>query len=235
MSERFSLAAGPVASPFAPPSPRRTSRRRRGPSRPLILAVVSVFHLGLIWVAQAEFRHPRIDVVEPDVVMAELVELPPAAPKAAPEPKPAPPKPAPIRAKVHPTPAPMEAPFTLAAAPTPPAAQAAAAAPSPEAAPARSAPAAEVRPPSADADYAACRVAYPPLSRSLREHGRVTLNVLVSGDGRAKRVELMRSSGSPRLDRAAREAMRRCHFHPGTVNGAPKEMTYEAPVDFVLR
>ncbi|HEX4334034.1 MAG TPA: energy transducer TonB [Usitatibacter sp.] len=56
--------------------------------------------------------------------------------------------------------------------------------------------------------------AYPPLSRRLKEQGRVLLRVLVSTAGNAQDVELRTSSGSERLDRAAIEAVRRWRFSP---------------------
>ncbi|HUL57522.1 MAG TPA: energy transducer TonB, partial [Usitatibacter sp.] len=55
---------------------------------------------------------------------------------------------------------------------------------------------------------------YPPLSRRLREQGRVMLRVLVSAQGSAQDVEIGTSSGSERLDRAAVEAVRRWRFEP---------------------
>jgi protein TonB len=225
MSEPFPLAADAVALPFAPARPKAPARGpRRRPSRAAVLGVVFLGHLALLWAVQAEFRHPRVDAVEPEAILTELVAPPSAAPKAEPEPpKPAPPKAAPTPL---PTPLPTHAPpGPPALAPT-----AALAAPAADASPSP-----QVRPPSADADYASCRVAYPPMSRSLREQGQVVLEVLVGADGRSRRVALVRSSGSRRLDAAAAEAMRRCRFRPGTVNGEPREMAYEAPVDFVLR
>jgi protein TonB len=56
--------------------------------------------------------------------------------------------------------------------------------------------------------------AYPPLSRRLKEQGRVLLRVLVSTAGSAQDVEVRSSSGSERLDRAAIEAVRRWRFSP---------------------
>ena len=55
---------------------------------------------------------------------------------------------------------------------------------------------------------------YPPVSRRLKEQGRVTLRVLVSAAGNAQDVEVRTSSGSDRLDRAAIEAVRHWRFAP---------------------
>ncbi|MFZ3322849.1 MAG: TonB family protein [Usitatibacter sp.] len=56
--------------------------------------------------------------------------------------------------------------------------------------------------------------AYPPVSRRLKEQGRVLLRVLVSAAGSAENVEVRASSGSERLDRAAVDAVRQWRFAP---------------------
>lgn len=55
---------------------------------------------------------------------------------------------------------------------------------------------------------------YPAAALRLRESGRVLLSVMVSANGQPERVELARSSGSPRLDQAALETVRRWRFVP---------------------
>ena len=55
---------------------------------------------------------------------------------------------------------------------------------------------------------------YPALSRRLREEGRVVLRVLVTEEGAPQQVELRQTSGHPRLDQAALEAVRRWRFAP---------------------
>lgn len=56
--------------------------------------------------------------------------------------------------------------------------------------------------------------AYPAMSRRLGEEGRVVLRVFVDIDGRPEQVELKNSSGFPRLDQAAEDAVRRWKFVP---------------------
>lgn len=78
---------------------------------------------------------------------------------------------------------------------------------------------AESRQPVTEARYDAAylnnpEVAYPPLSKRMREEGRVMLRVFVSADGRAEKVEISQSSGSPRLDRAASSSVSRWRFVP---------------------
>src|SRR5690606_8953248 len=54
--------------------------------------------------------------------------------------------------------------------------------------------------------------AYPRASRRLGEQGRVVLRVRVEANGRPSRLEVQASSGSPRLDDAALDAVRRWSF-----------------------
>ena len=56
--------------------------------------------------------------------------------------------------------------------------------------------------------------AYPPASRRLGEEGRVVLRVLVDRDGVPGEVAIKTSSGFPRLDQAAEDAVRRWKFAP---------------------
>lgn len=55
---------------------------------------------------------------------------------------------------------------------------------------------------------------YPPLSRRLREQGDVILRVYVTPEGAPGEIRLHTSSGYPRLDRAAQEAVERWKFVP---------------------
>lgn len=64
---------------------------------------------------------------------------------------------------------------------------------------------------------------YPALSMRLGESGTVVLEFLIGRDGRVHRSRVEQSSGHPRLDEAARRALSRCKFVPGTINGKPTE------------
>jgi protein TonB len=75
---------------------------------------------------------------------------------------------------------------------------------------------------------------YPPLSKRLREEGRVLLWVLVSAEGLPQKIELRKSSGFNRLDDIAAETVQRWKFVPGTKNGAAEAMWVEVPIDFRL-
>lgn len=75
---------------------------------------------------------------------------------------------------------------------------------------------------------------YPRVSRRRGEEGRVVLNVQVSGDGSATAVEVAESSGHPRLDDAAREAVRGWRFVPAQRGEAKVESWLKVPVVFRL-
>ena len=55
---------------------------------------------------------------------------------------------------------------------------------------------------------------YPPLSRRMKEEGRVVLRVRVDPKGEVEEVEIAASSGHPRLDQAALAAVRHWRFSP---------------------
>ena len=74
---------------------------------------------------------------------------------------------------------------------------------------------AAVVPPRYDAAYLHNPApAYPPLSKRFREQGIVMLRVRVSAAGLAEQIDLETSSGSPRLDAAAIEAVKQWRFIP---------------------
>lgn len=75
---------------------------------------------------------------------------------------------------------------------------------------------------------------YPPASRRAGEEGTVRLKVLVDTSGRASNVAVTRSSGFPRLDQAAMEAVRKWRFVAAT-DGTNKIQAYtQVAVTFKL-
>ena len=85
-------------------------------------------------------------------------------------------------------------------------------APSSEAHPSAPAPVTAAR---FDADYLRNPApAYPALARRLGEEGKLVLRVFVTPEGRPGQIELKTSSGSPRLDQAAQDAVARWKFVP---------------------
>lgn len=75
---------------------------------------------------------------------------------------------------------------------------------------------------------------YPTLARRLGEQGRVMLRVQVRADGTPAEVEINRSSGFFRLDRAALEAVRKWRFVPAQQGDAPVAASVLVPVSFTL-
>lgn len=66
------------------------------------------------------------------------------------------------------------------------------------------------------------------------EEGKVVLRVLVSEKGRPERVEVHRTSGSPRLDEAARQAAQRAVFKPHVEDGRAVPVFAIIPIRFQL-
>ncbi|MXR35919.1 TonB family protein [Neisseriaceae bacterium B2N2-7] len=77
--------------------------------------------------------------------------------------------------------------------------------------------------------------AYPPLSLELGEQGTAEFRVEVSASGEALSVELAKSSGYPRLDRAAREAVQRWRFLPARRGTQAVAHSFVVPVNFSLK
>jgi len=76
---------------------------------------------------------------------------------------------------------------------------------------------------------------YPPASRRAGEAGTVTLKALVGENGRCSQVEVVKSSGYPKLDEAAvKEVQRSWRFVPGKEDGKPVAMWHTFNVVFKL-
>lgn len=76
---------------------------------------------------------------------------------------------------------------------------------------------------------------YPGLSRMRRESGVVVLRVFVTAEGRPGEVRLAQSSGFPRLDRAAVQAVsERWRFKPARRGEAPVAEWVQVPLEFRL-
>lgn len=89
--------------------------------------------------------------------------------------------------------------------------------------------------PSSSADYLNNPAPpYPPISKRLREQGRVLLRVLVGVDGVPERVELQRSSGYERLDEVAIKTVRLWKFVAGKRGGVAEAMWVNVPMVFEL-
>lgn len=248
-SGRRPLGFAPPREPAAPQEPVTARAARKGRrERPLLFVLVVLAHAaGLAALAQLARQPAAVAETPISVALIELpVPLPTVAPPlprpvVEPPPKPAPrpqtraPKPAPkvteaptaIRSETPPPQAPPE-PVREAVAPAPPAPPAPPARPAPEAPPA-------VIAARFDAAYLNNPApAYPPLSRRMREEGKVMLRVQVTAEGLPAQVDLAESSGYARLDTAAREAVQRWRFVPAKQGGQPVAAAVIVPIVFKL-
>lgn len=76
---------------------------------------------------------------------------------------------------------------------------------------------------------------YPAASLELGESGQVLLRVVVSAEGRALSVELAKSSGFVRLDRAARQAVKQWRFAPARRGSEAVEGVVLVPIQFQIK
>jgi len=211
-------------------------------SRYTMLAAITAGHVGLL----LSMSHAAQPAQPPQPLPMEMVTIstppapdirpaPPAPAKTATaKPRKAAPAPRPLQAPVKPSPKAISTDTRVEAVTSkPPAVAEAPAASHNETAP--PAPPAPVVPPTHIGGHLGNpRPVYPPLSIELGEAGAVGLRVAVSADGRAQEVSVARSSGFPRLDRAALQAVRNWRFRPATRGGEAIPYTYVFNVDFDL-
>ncbi|MEN9559312.1 MAG: hypothetical protein RLZZ502_523, partial [Pseudomonadota bacterium] len=67
------------------------------------------------------------------------------------------------------------------------------------------------------------------------EEGKVLLRVYVDREGQAQQVEIKESSGFERLDKAARETVRRWRFIPAKLGNEAVAAWVLVPINFSLR
>ena len=236
-----SAVLGSPNLPAALLQPGATNHPPRMDRRLLIVATVIGLHVAGLWALQAGLLQRAVELVVPVSVVADLIE--PPAPQVTPAPTP--PKPEQAPRPVAPTPraAQAPAPMPLAVADSKPAPQAPTGvmAPEPvapvtpavvEAAPPKPAPARtsnDVRDNFQDLPPPP----YPPTSVRMNEQGSVVLSIKVEANGTASDVDVVRSSGFPRLDDAAVKAALRWRYVPRG-GGAPRPDTYQYVVRFEL-
>lgn len=75
---------------------------------------------------------------------------------------------------------------------------------------------------------------YPDYARRNKIEGRVELIVTVSPEGKATKVELLKSSGFTSLDDAAKRAVEKWQFSPATIAGVPTASDIVIPIKFEL-
>lgn len=136
------------------------------------------------------------------------------------------------------TPAVHESPAEVSAAPQPPSPPAETivqAAPSTSATSVTAPPAPQPKTVSSGVEYLqAPRPEYPPLSRRKGETGTVVVRVLINEAGQPQNADIHNSSGSSRLDQAARQAVLQALFKPHIENGKPVFVYVLVPINFQL-
>ncbi len=165
------------------------------------IGLVVLLHVLLLWAISSGLARKVVHMTENTVEAVLMSEAPPPAPPApkTPPPKtPAPPPPAPTST----APVITQTPAPVAAAPTAPA----------------------IRTGAVIQPGAHCaKPDYPSASRRMEEEGTVTLKFLIGVDGKVLQADIEKSSGFTRLDEAARNALSKCQFRPGTVDGKPEQ------------
>ncbi len=78
------------------------------------------------------------------------------------------------------------------------------------------------------------RLKYPLQALRQREQGRLKLRVLIASDGSVQKLEIVHSSGSPRLDQAALQSVRQWRFVAAQRDGQGFAAWVIVPVEFSL-
>jgi protein TonB len=189
---------------------------------------------GLAAVFLLSYEPARKALLAAAPIMVDLI-TPPVVEPPRPLPPLEPPKPKPVAKVKQPLPVPQPAPVPILAVPAEAPSPIAVAPPPPSPAEAAGQSGLALTQPIYNADYLDNPPpAYPLTSRRAGEQGRVVLRVLVSSGGTAAEVQVFTSSGFPRLDEAARDAVRRWKFVPAKRGSEPVQAWVRIPIPFVL-
>jgi protein TonB len=247
-----------VQAPSSGPSltPADLDRTQRG----VLVGVVVLAHVLLAWTVITTV-HPSVAEEATPAIEVSLITQEAAVEARPPEATPKPPEPVPVKQPVAaprvpvqntpkmvastapPQPTEMQAPAAPPETPPAPAPAVAqqTAAPPPSPAPAAvstapvSKPASPKEMPSASVRYLVQPPqVYPRVSRELGETGVVKLRLLIDEQGRLKSIDVVQSSGYPRLDQQALSNMRQARFQPYVDNGVPREVATTASIVFSL-
>lgn len=207
--------------------------------RYLPLLIVILLHVGLFYALRSGLVHQVAQALPREIVATFVTLDPPPEPK----PQPAPPKTVPVVKKPVPQPKPRPvisdkpAPKAITEDVPPPAPHQESKEPPSDVAPtAPPAPAAPAMPKTiSGVSYInPPRPVYPPLDARMGNEGTVTLRVLINEKGKAERVEIQKSSGSLRMDDAARDAVMRALFKPYVEDGRATPAFAIVPINFTL-
>lgn len=199
-------------------NPNNTYLQHTQSKRLLGSLLVLALHAVLLWLIQSGLARQAFTLTQESVVALLLTDAaPPPPPVVAPKTPPPKTLPPPVTQLPTATTAPI---ITTPAVPA--TSNIAPVAPSQSTAP--SAPTPSIRTGAAIQPGASCaKPDYPSASRRLEEEGTVSLKFLIGVDGRVLQAEIEKTSGFPRLDEAARNALSKCQFRPGTIDGKPEQ------------
>ena len=185
------------------------------PRLPVRFIVVAAAHVGLIYLVSDALRFQQARASHPETIVRFLPEKPDPLPKAEPEQLTL------VKTWELPEPVPPTPDYPEEVEPRRDSGPIHAIPPDPVDAPAFRGRVAFV-PVRASADHPLTRAPYPAASIRLEEEGVVELAIHVLRNGRIADVKVARSSGHPRLDRAAvEEARRHWRLQPATQGGEP--------------
>ena len=193
---------------------QQRTRTKRLPGLLMVLAL----HAVLLWLIQSGLARQAITLTQESVEALLLTDAAPppppvAAPKTPPPKTPLPPVIQPPIATATPVITTPTAPAISNTAPVSPTQSTAPPTPSPS-----------IRTGAAIQPGASCaKPDYPSASRRLEEEGTVGLKFLIGADGRVLQAEIEKTSGFPRLDEAARNALSKCQFRAGTIDGKAEQ------------
>jgi protein TonB len=200
--------------------PTTTYQQRTKTKRLPSLMVVLVLHGILLWLIQSGLARQAITLTQESVEALLLTDAaPPPPPVAAPKtPSPKTPLPPVIQPPIAAATPVIMAPTAPAISVTPTQSTAPTAPTTPLA------PSPSIRAGAAIQPGASCaKPDYPSASRRLEEEGTVSLKFLIGADGRVLQAEIEKTSGFPRLDEAARNALSKCQFRAGTIDGKAEQ------------
>jgi protein TonB len=209
---------------------RNSHPQKHSPERFVGLILAILFHVGVFWWA-LQFDGVRRAIIDTAPIMVSFITPPKI--EAVPKPKPTVKTPQPKQKPI------TSAPTVLATEATESPAQrvvpAVPKATEPIAVTVAPTALAAVSPPEFNAAYLHNPPpAYPAQSKRHSEEGKVLLRVYVSAAGTAEKVELQTSSGWPRLDQAAQEAVRSWRFVPAKQGDKAVAAWVIVPINFTV-
>lgn len=191
------------------------AEKRNGPRKAANFVAVLILHAGFVYVLVSGLGRQAIEVIRGPIQTSIIEEaretppdLPPPPPRFAPPPPPyIPPPEIVVQQSVS------RNAITAVTAVKPPE-------PQPVATPVRE----PLRVAAVIDPARSCRQPeYPVASKRMEESGTVVLQFLIGTDGTVVESRVESSSGHVRLDQAALEALSRCRFKAGTVDGVPEQ------------